>query len=336
MSNTPVILYGYDASPFATKVKNLLLLKKIPHKRVDVSMMLPRPEITDLLGVKYRRIPILAIGNDIYCDTSLIANVLERRFPTSQGYGTLFPPRVGTSKADTGLAKAVTVYWNDKVVFPLGGNSLPYGKLGASFLADRSQWAGAPIDPTTLAKGQGVRTSTLASHFHLVEEQLSDGRQWLLDTEKPGLVDVDVHFLLSWLQTFKNLKEIYDPAVVPKTLEWIARTTAYLKEQEQGKVASYEKISGDAAAKVVASASYEDEKVVGFVETEAKRLGVAFGDTVSVIPTDNAKIATVGRLISLNREEFAIEVVGTVGKVRVHFPRLEFSLKIQTPATSKL
>ena len=53
----------------------------------------------------------------------------------------------------------------------------------------------------------------------MVEEQLADGRQWLLDTEKPGLVDIDVHFLFSWLQLFKNLKEIYDPAVVPKTLK---------------------------------------------------------------------------------------------------------------------
>lgn len=102
-------------------------------------MVLPRPEITDVLGVKYRRIPILAIGNDIYCDTSLIADVLERRFPTSEGYGTIFPPRVGTNKADTGLAKAVTVYWNDKVVFPLGGNSLPYDRFDANFVQDRSQ-----------------------------------------------------------------------------------------------------------------------------------------------------------------------------------------------------
>ncbi|KAG7086428.1 hypothetical protein E1B28_002382 [Marasmius oreades] len=28
-----------------------------------------RPEITELLGIGYRRIPILAIGNDIYCDS---------------------------------------------------------------------------------------------------------------------------------------------------------------------------------------------------------------------------------------------------------------------------
>lgn len=35
--------------------------------------MLPRPEITDLLGLNYRRIPVLAIGNDVYCDTRFLA-----------------------------------------------------------------------------------------------------------------------------------------------------------------------------------------------------------------------------------------------------------------------
>lgn len=50
-----------------------------------------------------------------------------------------------------------------------------------------------------------------------------------------------------------------------------------------------------------------------------------------------AKIPTVGRLVSLNRKEFAIEVVGTAGKIRVHFPRLEFSLKVaNATASSKL
>ena len=54
-------------------------------------MTLPRPEITDLLGIKYRRIPILAIGNDVYCDTRLIAPVLEREFSPQEGYGSLYP-----------------------------------------------------------------------------------------------------------------------------------------------------------------------------------------------------------------------------------------------------
>ncbi|KAI0346770.1 hypothetical protein BDW22DRAFT_1404543 [Trametopsis cervina] len=327
-SKLTVILYHYDASPFATKVKNMLLLKGIPHKRVDVAMTLPRPEITDLLGVKYRRIPILAIDNDVYCDTNLIANVLERRFPPSQGYETLFPPRIGSQKADTGLAKALTIYWNDKIVFPLAGNSLPYGRLGAKLIADRSEWSGAPIVPERMEAGQGKRTSTISSHLSLIEEQLSDGREWLLDTVQPGLVDIDIHFVHDWLRTFRSVRELYDPAEVPKTLDWLSRVKAFVKEREQRKVAAFEVISGDDAAKSITSASYEDPQIVGFVDAEAKRLGVKLGDTVSVMPVDTGKIPTLGRLISLNREELAIEVSGSVGVIRLHFPRLEYSVAL--------
>jgi hypothetical protein len=42
-----------------------------------------------------------------------------------------------------------------------------------------------------------------------------------------------------------------------------------------------------------------------------------------------AKIPTIGRLVSLNRKEFAIEVAASAGTIRVHFPRLEFSLKLE-------
>lgn len=42
--------------------------------------ILPRPDLS-LLGITYRRIPLLAIGNSVYCDTHLILRELERRFP---------------------------------------------------------------------------------------------------------------------------------------------------------------------------------------------------------------------------------------------------------------
>ena len=106
-------------------------------------MTLPRPQLADLLGVKYRRIPVLAIGNDVYCDTALIAPVLERRFPPSEGYGTLFPLRKGGGTADTGLVKALVSYWTDKTIFSLGAQSLPYSRFDAKFLADRSAVRGS-------------------------------------------------------------------------------------------------------------------------------------------------------------------------------------------------
>lgn len=161
-----------------------------------------RPELSELLGIGYRRIPVLAIGNDVYCDTALIGTALERHFPASEGYGTLFPPRKDGGKTDTGLVKALTMSWVDKTVFPLSAMSLPWGKFDAAFLADRSdvrryvsqfrcelkarrrlicergfQWQGAKIDPAVLAATQNIRTSALISH--LVSNNASCAVCWL-------------------------------------------------------------------------------------------------------------------------------------------------------------
>jgi len=102
-----------------------------------VSDILPRPELSELLGVAYRRIPILAIGNDVYCDTSLISYVLERRFPASAGYGTIFPHRKN-GKVDTGMIKAFAQNYPERVLFPLGAALLPWQKFQPSFVKDRS------------------------------------------------------------------------------------------------------------------------------------------------------------------------------------------------------
>ena len=41
---------------------------------------MPKPELVPLTG-GYRRIPVLQIGADVYCDSQLIARVLERLHP---------------------------------------------------------------------------------------------------------------------------------------------------------------------------------------------------------------------------------------------------------------
>lgn len=90
------------------------------------------------MGITYRRIPILAIGKDVYVDTSLIASTLERRYPLSAGYGTLFPQRKGGGLSDAGMGKTLVMYYFDRVVFPLAAFSLPFQKLSEAFSKDRA------------------------------------------------------------------------------------------------------------------------------------------------------------------------------------------------------
>jgi len=101
-------------------------------------MTLPRPELSETMGISYRRIPILAIGRDVYVDTSLIASTLERRYPASDGHGTLFPQRKGSGLSDTGMVKTLVMYYLDRAVFPLAAFSLPYNKFSEAFLKDRA------------------------------------------------------------------------------------------------------------------------------------------------------------------------------------------------------
>ena len=76
-----LILHHYDMSPFAEKIRLALGLKGLPWRSVITPMVLPKPDHMELTG-GYRRVPVLQLGADVYCDTHLIARVLDRLHPT--------------------------------------------------------------------------------------------------------------------------------------------------------------------------------------------------------------------------------------------------------------
>jgi glutathione S-transferase len=73
-----IILHQYAASPFSEKIRKVLALKDLAWRSVEQPIVVPKPQLTPLTG-GYRRIPVLQLGADIYCDTALIARVLESR-----------------------------------------------------------------------------------------------------------------------------------------------------------------------------------------------------------------------------------------------------------------
>lgn len=87
----PVTLFGYDSSTFTLKVRLALRLKQIPYTFVAVPTMMPRPLLRDTFHLTYRKIPVLAIGREVYCDSSIILEALEHFFPEVEGYRSLYP-----------------------------------------------------------------------------------------------------------------------------------------------------------------------------------------------------------------------------------------------------
>ncbi|KXN83664.1 hypothetical protein AN958_00805 [Leucoagaricus sp. SymC.cos] len=263
----------------------------------------------------------------------LIVAALERRFPPSAGYGTLFPRGKHGGSSDTGLIKAFSKYYAAQL-FTLASFVPPWDKLPPGFVKDRSAFFGAPLDVKAIQAARPQVMSKLASHYALVEEQLSDDREWLFDTELPSLADLSVHFLLAWVKSSRGVEGLYDERQIPRTLKWLARVTAFLETKRKNQ-STPDILEGDHAAQLIASSVNEPLSLVGFDATEAERLVLKQGDEIRVAPEDTARnFPTVGKLVALNKEEVIMQVQGQKGAIHAHFPRLGFI--IQPAAKGKL
>ena len=67
-----LVLHHFDWSPYAEKVRVLLGIKGLAWRSVQIPMVMPKPDLTALTG-GYRKTPVLQVGADVYCDSSLIA-----------------------------------------------------------------------------------------------------------------------------------------------------------------------------------------------------------------------------------------------------------------------
>lgn len=176
-------LYHYNASPFARKIVWYLALRGLSYTEVKQPMIMPRPDL-QAIGVNYRRIPVLSIGKDVYCDTRIILRKLEQFFPD----GTL-----GANSPD-GLAiqKLLEVWHVEGPLFSRGVGSMPSKAFGApDFQKDREQMTGRPWNREAMDKQRPEAHAYLQSVFKFFENLLADGRQWILSTEKPSLADIE-------------------------------------------------------------------------------------------------------------------------------------------------
>ena len=189
------ILFLWAFSPWASKVVAYLALRKITHARCEQPITQPRPDL-EALGVKYRRIPLLGIGRDIYCDTLLILETLEKLYPPSSQN----PQISATNPSDKALEKLFEK-WTDMVVFKPAAAAIPTDMdlmKDEKFQKDREELWGRSWGKEAQDALRPKGLADLRADFDLLEELLGDGRQWLLGNEGPKLADIHGK---SYLQT---------------------------------------------------------------------------------------------------------------------------------------
>ncbi len=300
-----LILHSYDASPFTQKVLRMLGIKNLDWQWVETPMLPPKDELVALTG-GYRGTPVLQIGRHIFIDSQLIARELERRFPEPS----LYPG------GDRALAHML-VKWSD-ALFRAGLNiaiEQTSDTWPEQFLADRKQLF-PDVDFDAARSTSSHDRAQFRAHALLIDEQLSDGRAYLVGAS-PGLVDVQAH-------VFVAMARGYFPDVARALLEGCTRLQAW--ERRMGEVGEGRRRSLTAReAHEIARRSLEP--IASAVEPDSV-VGVAAGATVRVSPDDTRRGVVVGELVQLDREQIVVRRRhDACGEVAVHFPRLGYRLE---------
>ena len=298
---TELILHHFDWSPFAEKARLALGLKGLAWSSVQIPMIMPKPDLMPLTG-GYRKTPTLQVGADVYCDTRLIARELERRFPAPS----LFPG------GNRGLSLALS-QWTDTAFFePGAGLSMGLAKeVPEAVIDDRKQFFNF-MDFSRLAADVPHMLAQLRANADLLEQQLEDGREFLLDAA-PGWADITCYFPLWMARTFVPTAA---PLLAPftRTARWEARVQAIGHGRR-----------GDIDSPTALSCALAAQPEPGHGVDPQDPLGLEAGEWVSVTPDDYGKVPVAGELITLETHEVALRREDPrVGVVVTHFPRIGY------------
>jgi glutathione S-transferase len=307
---TEPVLHHYPVSPFAEKVRAILGYKGLAWKSVQIPLVMPKPDVVALTG-GYRKTPILQVGADVYCDTALIARVLERLAPSP----TLFP------QGDTVALRAME-HFADGVMFnivipiafqPGGGMiKLYFPEATPEFLAAFGK------DRAAIRQGGTVRRGPLheckantQGLLAAIEAQLKGP---FLFGEQACAADFSLYHVLWPLWKVTDTRPLLAP--FPKTRQFIERVVAF------GHGKPVEISSADALQ--IAKAG-KPAPVAGAIALETG--GIALGEQATVMPVDSGFDPVTGELLQASANELVLRRSDPrAGTVHVHFPRFGYQL----------
>lgn len=298
----PIILHHYDLSPFSEKIRRVLAYKDVAWRAVEQPIMAPKPDLTPLTG-GYRRIPVMQIGADVYCDTALIVRRLDELVPAPA----VIPPALAG-------AAAIIEDWADhrlfmQVVPPVIVELLP--ALPPEFLEDRSAMSKGFSREAMAAAAPGALEQTLHSLDYL--DAALTNQPFLLG-ESFTVADAACFHPVWFL---KNSPKLFEHVRArPALAAWVQR----IEDFGPGKVTA---MSAAAALELAGECVPADLR--GDSVNDA---GFKVNDKVSIVADDYGLETTTGRVMRVRRNDVTVlRDDATLGEVAVHYPRAGYRIK---------
>jgi glutathione S-transferase len=303
-----IILHHYPESPFSEKVRLMLGYRNQAWRSVTIPIIMPKPDLTALTG-GYRRTPVMQIGNDIYCDTALIADVLERMSPAQS----LLP------KGTEGRARAIG-QWADSTLFMTAVayfyQSAGMGRMLESmtpvqiraFQQDRAALLGNRALPDL-----AVASAGMSLYLQALQEMVQDARPFLLG-EVVTLADLCCYHPLWFIQAAAPSAGVVRAS--PLLAAWMDR----VKRIGHGLAAGMSSMEAIAVARSSTPVA---------IESQASGIpGISLGDEVEVMPGDYGLDPVRGELVLVEANHVAVRRHDErAGTVVVHFPRIGYLIR---------
>lgn len=291
------ILHHYAMSPYAEKIRLCFGLKNAAWSSVDTPIVMPKPDHVELTG-GYRRVPVLQVGADIYCDTACIARELDRRIPLPP----LYPPGQETVAHSLSQWSETTFMMVVLAFFGIGS------VFDQAFVDDRRA---TMVPPGTNMDGASMVLSTklmqIRANLDRLEAQLADGRAFLLGDD-PCVADMAAYHPLIFLGSHERTAALLAP--LEAVGAWMKRVSS-VGHGTSTPIESSEAIAIAAAAEPIA-----------FVGEPAVLEGIPVGTSVLVLPDEYGSGNVAGTLAPSGLHEVAIQrETERAGTVVVHFPR---------------
>lgn len=304
-----LILHHYAMSPFAEKIRLAMGVKSLKWRSVLVEQAPPRPLLDALTG-GYRRVPVLQVGADIYCDTHLILRAIDRLQP-------------GTPSMFANSAVQPLCWWWDKTTFMpvirlwarLYADNLPQ-----TFLDDRKSFTGGPSLSKADNEGDiALNAQRIKAHLAWINDMLADAKPFLLGSTSPSALDLTVYHTL-WFAKNNGGPEM---AALLSQLFQAGPLLSWFESVASLGHGTREEMTPEQAFEV----AQNSEPVEPTYIRSDSNTEWPIGQRLRITPDDMGRVPVEGTLVAVDQHEIVLRLPeNKAGNINVHFPRAGFDV----------